>query len=63
MGGHATLTLVGGADGVLEEVLDELDRLEGLWSRFLPESDITRLNLADGGPVQVDLATVGLLFR
>ncbi|HTL40773.1 MAG TPA: FAD:protein FMN transferase [Pseudolysinimonas sp.] len=61
MGAHATVTIVGGGSGVMDAVLRELERLEGLWSRFLPGSDLSRLNLADGAPVRVDPATVGLL--
>lgn len=35
--------------------------LESLWSRFLPHSDITRMNNALGHPVRVDPRTVTLL--
>lgn len=38
-----------------------LDHLESCWSRFLPSSDVTRLNLAEGRPVQVDPATITLV--
>jgi thiamine biosynthesis lipoprotein len=38
-----------------------LRRLEGRWSRFLPDSDISRVNRAGGAPVQVDPATIRLL--
>lgn len=38
-----------------------LDHLETRWSRFLPDSDITRLNLADGADVEVDASTVVLV--
>lgn len=61
MGAHATVTIVGGGAGILDAVLHELERLERLWSRFLPGSDLSRLNLAGGAPVRVDPATVGLL--
>ncbi|MEO8262374.1 MAG: FAD:protein FMN transferase [Pseudolysinimonas sp.] len=61
MGGHATVTIVGSPGGLMDRVLDELERLELLWSRFLPDSDISRLNLAGGRPVRVDHATIGLL--
>lgn len=61
MGGFATVTTVGASGGELDAVLVELDRLERLWSRFLPDSDVTRLNLADGEAVRVDHATIGLL--
>jgi thiamine biosynthesis lipoprotein len=38
-----------------------LDHLETRWSRFLPDSDITRLNLAGGAEVEVDAGTVVLV--
>lgn len=39
----------------------QLDRLEQRWSRFLPNSDITRINLSLGRPVHVDAHTLTLL--
>jgi len=41
--------------------VDLLDHLEARWSRFLPDSDISRLNLAAGQPVHVDSTTITLL--
>jgi len=41
--------------------IDLLDHLEARWSRFLPDSDVTRLNLAGGHPVHVDPTTIRLL--
>ena len=38
-----------------------LDHLEACWSRFVPDSDLSRLNLADGHPVQVDPSTITLV--
>ena len=38
-----------------------LDHLEGCWSRFLPCSDLTRLNNAAGTAIEVDGSTVTLL--
>jgi len=35
--------------------------LENLWSRFIPSSDICRINRADGTPVWVDARTVSLI--
>jgi thiamine biosynthesis lipoprotein len=40
----------------------QLDHLEQRWSRFLPDSDITRINVAEGRPVRVDADTVTLLL-
>jgi thiamine biosynthesis lipoprotein len=61
MGGRVTFTLVGGPSGLLDELASELDRLESLWSRFLPDSELSRLNAADGEPLAVDPATVTLI--
>lgn len=38
-----------------------LDHLEARWSRFVPDSDVSRLNLADGHPVRVDPSTMTLV--
>jgi thiamine biosynthesis lipoprotein len=38
-----------------------LHRLETCWSRFLPDSDISRLNLAGGRAVAVDPSTITLV--
>jgi thiamine biosynthesis lipoprotein len=38
-----------------------LDHLEACWSRFLPDSDVSRLNLAGGSPTTVDPTTITLL--
>ncbi|NBX22530.1 MAG: FAD:protein FMN transferase [Microbacteriaceae bacterium] len=61
MGGTATLTLLGGRHELLEQCWSFLDELEQLWSRFLPDSDITRLNWANGQPVEVDERTILLI--
>lgn len=39
-----------------------LDRLERRWSRFVPDSDVTRLNLAGGQPRRVHHTTITLLL-
>jgi thiamine biosynthesis lipoprotein len=61
MGGRVTLTVVGGPSGLLDELASEVDRLEVLWSRFLPHSELSRLNSADGAPMAVDPATIELI--
>jgi thiamine biosynthesis lipoprotein len=53
MGGHGTITLVGGSEKLLNECWALADTCEQLWSRFIPDSDISRLNWAEGKPVQV----------
>jgi thiamine biosynthesis lipoprotein len=44
-----------------EMLVDLLDHLEARWSRFVPDSDVSRLNLAGGRPVHVDPATITLV--
>ncbi len=61
MGGHATISLVGASSVLLDAVFDLANRCEALWSRFLPASDITRLNWAEGESIEVDPLTVGLI--
>lgn len=43
------------------DVVGLLDHLEARWSRFLSDSDISRINTALGHPVQVDPVTLTLL--
>lgn len=38
-----------------------LEHLEALWSRFVPDSDISRLNMGAGGPVRVAPETLVLV--
>lgn len=61
MGGRATMTVIDAPGGLLDELAEELDRLEGLWSRFLPDSELSRLNAAGDDGLEVDSATVGLI--
>lgn len=61
MGGHATIILVDGTPDLLDSAFALADRCEALWSRFLPTSDISRLNWAEGEAVEVDPLTIRLL--
>lgn len=62
MASAAHLVCVDSPPGVLEAGLAELERLEQRWSRFLPGSDISRLNaLPRGGAAAVDDATMILV--
>lgn len=45
----------------IEPAVELLDRLEARWSRFLSDSDITRINLAAGTSVPVALETITLI--
>ena len=48
-------------DDLTRPVTELLDRLESMWSRFVPDSDISRLNAAGGRPVVVSAETIGLI--
>lgn len=61
MGGRVTMTITGGSTGLIDELESELARLERLWSRFLADSELSRLNAAAGTPLTVDPATVELI--
>ncbi|TFD54088.1 FAD:protein FMN transferase [Cryobacterium frigoriphilum] len=61
MGGGATITLVGASADLLDACFTLADRCEHRWSRFWPDSDISRLNWAEGRPIEVDALTVRLL--
>ena len=57
--------LVHGQDAVAlaDAARDDLDGLERLWSRFLPDSEISVLNAAGAAPVVVSPATSALIAR
>jgi thiamine biosynthesis lipoprotein len=61
MGGTATITLVGGTPRLLADCFRLLIDLEQAWSRFLPGSDVWRLNCAQGLPVRVRPCTARLV--
>lgn len=61
MGGRATITVRGGPPHLLDEAFDLAHRCESLWSRFIPTSDIMRLNWSEGRPTTVDTLTASLI--
>lgn len=63
MGCRAHLVVHGGTAGLLDVAEQRLRQLEGLWSRFLPDSDITRANRAAGSPVEVHEDTLAVVRR
>lgn len=63
MGCTASITLVGGDAGALVAADERLRELEQRWSRFLPESEVSRLNAAAGRPVAVGPDTIVLIDR
>ena len=64
MGVGCTVTATGPESTIIvQRALDEVAELEGLWSRFRADSDVSRLNNAGGRPVWVDRRTVLLLHH
>jgi thiamine biosynthesis lipoprotein len=61
MGTVANIETVGGSPDLVELAKHRLDELEQRWSRFLPSSDISRLNKAGGRRRRVDRSTVTLV--
>ena len=61
MGCTVDVVVVGGSPGLLYLARTSIDHLERRWSRFLPESDISRLNRAAGSTVPIDPATLVLV--
>ena len=62
MGTDAHVIVVGGDAARLADLaLARLERLEARWSRFLPESEISRLNERPGVPVVVAPETFQLI--
>ena len=61
MGNTAEVTLIGGTSEIQELAERRLQTLEQLWSRFIPTSDISRLNTSRGEPTHVHRDTVTLV--
>ena len=52
--------LVNGPAGLLQVARDRVEKLERRWSRFRPDSEISRLNALAGSPMVVSAETLGL---
>jgi thiamine biosynthesis lipoprotein len=63
MGTNAHVIVTGGKPGLAQRAVERLERLEARWSRFLPDSEITRLNEHPGVPVLVSPETYLLVER
>lgn len=50
-----------GRSSVIDDAVEMLRQLEARWSRFLPDSDISRINLEAGTPVTVSTSTIALM--
>lgn len=63
MGTSVHVIVVGAAGTVLDQIEHRVRDLEDRWSRFRPDSEVSRLNRADGVPVSVGPATIDLVER
>ncbi len=63
MGSDGHLVVVGGSPRLVDQALDRIEQLEGRWSRFRPDSEISRLNACAGRPLRVSSDTVELIER
>lgn len=61
MGSQVHAIVVGPPPGATRMVKSRVDELERLWSRFDPDSEISRLNRADGARLEVSPETITLL--
>lgn len=66
MGNTAHITVLadtnpGSAPDLIECARIRIQELESMWSRFIVDSDISRLNASDGHPTEVSPETVNLL--
>jgi thiamine biosynthesis lipoprotein len=61
MGGHFAVTVVGEDTELVQQLIEYLKKLESLWSRFLPTSEISELNNRPGIPVKVSEDTLTLV--
>ncbi len=63
MGTDAQVVVVGGAATLLDDAVARVDQLERRWSRFLPNSELSRLNTMPGEHVLVSGDTIELVSR
>jgi thiamine biosynthesis lipoprotein len=63
MGSAAEVTVVDGPRSLVEQARRRLTALERRWSRFVPTSDVSRMNRAAGSPVAVSPETRLLVRR
>jgi thiamine biosynthesis lipoprotein len=63
MGSSAHLVIVGGDPTLVAKARARIDALERAWSRFLPDSEVSRLNGSAGRPLAVSAETRLLVTR
>ena len=56
MGSDAHLILIGADSELADSLVERLEELEQSWSRFIPESELSRLNAGTGAPTVVSVA-------
>ncbi len=61
MGGRARVSVDDGSTPILDRLVEETSRLESLWSRFIEDSEVSRLNACDGAPAFVSAETAQLI--
>lgn len=61
MGTDVHVLVVGGPDSLLQRARDRIEELERRWSRFLPDSEVSRLNAAGGTALAVSTDTLRLV--
>lgn len=63
MGSRAHIIVTGGDIAMLDRAIDRVEQLESRWSRFRVESEVGRLNAANGEPCEVSPDTALLIER
>lgn len=63
MGSDCHVIVLGGPPGLADQAQQQIDALEARWSRFRPDSEISRLNDHAGRPLPVSPETVELVER
>jgi thiamine biosynthesis lipoprotein len=61
MGTDVHVVIVGARPGMVERAQRFVERLEGLWSRFRPASEVSLMNALAGRPVRVSTETLVLV--
>lgn len=61
MGGESVITVVGGSPAMLDDAFGLASMCETAWSRFISDSELDRVNQADGARVDISPLTVALI--
>jgi FAD:protein FMN transferase len=63
MGSDGHLLVVGGSETLADAAVERIDDLEGRWSRFRPDSELSLLNGMPNLPIEVSPETYDLITR